>query len=214
MRVQPATIGRKDLSLNVISCLSSTYCEVGGQLTPPNSDSFGLFFGTWNGKSIAEQKAALPKGGKEAVVGSLSCAGTNLCAATGISQITATAVNSYAETWNGRAWTATPVAKQQGAPFSFLSGVACPAVRLCVAVGSATANLADGGTPQALAYNGKSWSRQAVPAAEGAEDEFESVSCPSAKLCVALGTSGGSGPTALSPLAGFWNGQAWRLAAA
>jgi hypothetical protein len=54
-----------------------------------------------------------------------------------------------------------------------------------------------------------------VPAAaKGSYEDFAGVSCPSAKLCVALGTSIASGSAAGTALAGFWNGRAWRLAAA
>jgi hypothetical protein len=211
MRVLPATVGTKDLQLDAISCLSATYCQLAGQLTPPNSDSFAHFLGTWNGKSIAAQRAPLPKGAHTAILTAVSCATRNLCVVTGISQITSKAAESFTEMWNGKVWAATPVAAPKGEPFYYVWGVACPAVRLCVAVGSGAASLAGAGTPQALAYHGKTWSRQALPTVKGKYGAFTSVSCPSAKLCVALGTSGSAN---LSPLAGFWNGKAWRLTAA
>ena len=72
---------------------------------------------------------------------------------------------AFTDTWNGKAWTATPMAARKGAPFSFLWDVACPAVRLCVSVGSVGTSFLRPATPQALACNGKTWSRQAVPAA-------------------------------------------------
>lgn len=120
----------------------------------------------------------------------------------------------FADDSADEAWTATAVAAPKGTPISYLWDVACPAALLCVTVGTAAAT-SGGATPQALAYNGKTWSRQAVPAAaKGKVEELTSVSCPSAKLCVALGASGASRSAALSPLAGFWNGKGWRLAAA
>ena len=84
---------------------------------------------------------------------------------TGISQITASAADTFTETWNGKAWTATAIAAPRGEPFSLLWDVACPAAGVCGTVGSAGASLAGAGTAQALGYDGKTWSRQAVPAA-------------------------------------------------
>jgi hypothetical protein len=218
MRVQSPTMSGQGLELDSISCLSLTYCEVAGQLAPPNpgsSGSSGIFLGVWNAKSIAEQKAKLPKGAPAAVVTAVSCAARNHCTVTANSQITLSQADSFTETWNGKAWTATPIAPPKGEPFSFLWDVACPTAGLCVTVGSAGASLFGAGAPQAVAYNGKTWSRQTVPTpAKGREGEFASVSCPSAKLCVALGTFGPTGGGALAPLAGFWNGKSWRLAAA
>jgi hypothetical protein len=216
MRVQPAAIGRNELQLNAIDCLSATRCEVAGQLTPSNSDTFGLFFGTWNGRSLDVQKAPLPAGAHMAIVAALSCAAWNHCAATGLSQITSTTMHSFAETWDGRAWTATTLAAPKGAPVSWVSGVSCPSARLCVAVGSASSSeTSSANQAEALAYNGKTWSQRAVPSlGNGKIDAFDSVSCPSAKLCVALGGSGPKGSAEPSPLAGFWNGRTWRLAAA
>jgi hypothetical protein len=218
MRVRPAAIRGQALQLDAISCRPGNYCEVAGQLAPPNPGSSGapgIFLGVWNGKSIAEQKAPPPKGARTAVVTAASCATRSFCAVTGISQISLNATDRFAETWNGRAWTATAIAAPRGKPFSLLLDVACPAAGVCVAVGSAGSSLGGAGTAQALADNGKTWWRQAVPAAaKGREHEFASVSCPSAKLCVALGTSSKTSGGVLSPLVGFWNGKAWRLAAA
>ena len=79
-----------------------------------------------------------------------------------------------------------------------LFGVSCPAARACTAVGSTTS---DGtGARVAKAWNGSSWSVQAVPG----DGFLFDVSCTSARACTAVGeTSLGK------PLTDRWNGTAW-----
>lgn len=214
MQVLPLTIGGRRLQLLHISCLSGTYCELAGVLTNLKNDSSSMFLGRWNGQSLAEQPASPPKGADPSAITSVSCATRNFCAASGESLLTLDSGAPFVETWNGKAWTATRVAVPKGDPIAFLWDVACPATRLCVTVGTTTTN-ANGSTPLALAYNGKTWSKQAVAAAvKNRVEAFASVSCPSVKLCLALGDSDVSGSPDPSSLAGFWNGKAWRLAAA
>jgi hypothetical protein len=85
-----------------------------------------------------------------------------------------------------------------------LSGVSCPAVKECVAVGfDQSANGGNGG-PLAETWNGKTWKAVTLPLpAAGVSGELSGVSCPTTKECVAVGQySGGL-------LAETWNGKAW-----
>jgi len=79
-----------------------------------------------------------------------------------------------------------------------LLGVSCPAARACTAVGTTKG---DGtGARLAKAWNGSSWSVQAVPG----DGFLLGVSCTSARACT------GVGETSLGkPLTDRWNGTAW-----
>jgi hypothetical protein len=67
----------------------------------------------------------------------------------------------------------------------------------------------------ALIWNGTHWSAAAPPSAgKGLASEFEDVSCPKAGDCVAIGQFGKFTASTAKPLAGYWNGKAWKLKAA
>jgi hypothetical protein len=73
---------------------------------------------------------------------------------------------------------------------SYLSGISCPTIRFCIAVG-ATGDLAPGGSPLAAAaarWNGSKWSTQRLPLVRGARTSvLNSVSCVSSNDCAAVG---------------------------
>jgi hypothetical protein len=83
----------------------------------------------------------------------------------------------------------------------------------CIAVGADGAE--NTSTAAALSWNGAKWSVLAVPSAgKGIDTDFTGVSCPKAGTCVAVGEYGPSTATSGKPLAGYWNGKAWKLKAA
>jgi lysophospholipase L1-like esterase len=86
-----------------------------------------------------------------------------------------------------------------------LSSVACPAVRDCIAVGSAANE--NGSEALVEHWNGSTWHIEAVPPLlEHADDDLNAVSCASVASCVAVGfTEGGDVPYAVA-----WNGESWR----
>jgi hypothetical protein len=102
-----------------------------------------------------------------------------------------------------------PVPRPAQAGAGALSGVSCPSVTECVAVG--------GYRLDALAetWNGRSWTLARPPSPRGTSSAFgaslSAVSCATAKNCVAVGDytlrNGND-----APLAESWNGRRWRLA--
>ena len=76
---------------------------------------------------------------------------------------------------------------------------------MCVAVGST--QRAGGHPAGALIelWNGSAWSLQAPPRATGAA--LSGVSCPSATICMAVGTIGGG--QSMSSIVEIWDGTAW-----
>jgi hypothetical protein len=94
-----------------------------------------------------------------------------------------------------------------------LSGVSCTSATSCVAVGlTGSEQLAHAA---ALSFNGTRWSVLTVPSAgAGLFTGFEDVSCPKPSDCVAIGRYGKATAVSGKPLAGYWNGKAWKLKAA
>jgi hypothetical protein len=124
---------------------------------------------------------------------------------------------SYAELWNGTAWSVVSVPPRKGLGTDLL-GVSCGSAANCVAVGVASKDGSEE-TSQAVAdvYNGRSWTPRTVPALpRGGTSQFQGVSCVSVSFCAAVGEGGGPGGTLFSgtALTGFWNGKSWTLVTA
>lgn len=103
-------------------------------------------------------------------------------------------------------WTSQPMPPVSG----HLSGVSCPTVTTCIAVGVVRHR---GAPPRTLAeiWNGSSWAVQSIPSpANGGA--LDAVSCTSATACTAVGDRGFfDGP--YTTLAEHWNGHSWRIQA-
>ncbi|HYP56394.1 MAG TPA: hypothetical protein VEQ41_08875 [Solirubrobacterales bacterium] len=79
----------------------------------------------------------------------------------------------------------------------------CASATSCVAVGSYRYG-AEESRELALRWDGERWSRDSLPAGNLAGVRLNSVSCPSASFCVAVGARGGGVARVLS-----WNGSSW-----
>lgn len=90
-----------------------------------------------------------------------------------------------------------------GSHIGQLVAVSCSSASACTAVGDYTPGFDHPEPAVALAYrwNGTHWSRQHPAAVSGAE--LRSVSCPSARTCIAVGSAGAE------ELAETWNGASW-----
>jgi hypothetical protein len=112
-----------------------------------------------------------------------------------------------AERWTGTSWQV----QQVPGPRSTLSGVACPAATLCIAVGDhRTGSLSY--TTLAEAWNGTSWAVLPTPPPGKSEASLDDVSCPAPSDCVAIGERGNR-PTQSVPFIERWNGTAWAIQA-
>jgi hypothetical protein len=157
-----------------VSCPSSTFCMgVEGTMTL-----------SWNGSSFSTPQPLAPD-----MLDAVSCPTAAFCMAL--------ASGDEWFVWNGGSWSApTPIATVTPGPNpAFINWVSCATAIFCVAV------LSDG---HALTWNGTSWSvpqwidqnlANAVgPAATSSNSHpaqgMQSVSCPTASFCVAVGTDG------------------------
>jgi hypothetical protein len=85
-----------------------------------------------------------------------------------------------------------------------LGAVSCVLAGPCAAVGTDNTS---GGTTNAVAeiWNGIAWTIRRTP--DAADSDLEAVSCPAARLCMAVGDAGSVGT--LVPQAELWRGGAW-----
>jgi hypothetical protein len=111
-----------------------------------------------------------------------------------------------ARAWNGRRWVVRRVPAPPGAVASILSGVSCASARACTAVGQST-DSSGGSVPLAEAWNGTTWAVRPVPVPAAGNGVLTSVSCASARACMAVGYTGNF----QLPLAARWNGATWTV---
>jgi hypothetical protein len=95
-------------------------------------------------------------------------------------------------------------------PDGQIEAVSCPSVSACTAVGYYL-DSAGSYMPLAQAWNGSSWTKQAVPSPAGAQvPGLDGVSCLSASFCEAVGVPDDSGSSS-TVFAEQWNGSSWTL---
>ena len=191
-------------SLGSISCSSSTACTAVGFYHDPVTGNRALAE-TW-ALRWQLQPPEVPSGALASDLHTVSCPFATFCAAVGGDELSGGVFDAVVETWNGKFWT---VGTTPNASNSNLSGVSCNGAKVCTAVG----DVAKGGSLKTLAerWNGTSWTVQPTPSPAGAVHSFLiSVSCPSAKACIAVGffTVGSGNQT---PFAAHWNGTKWTL---
>lgn len=95
-----------------------------------------------------------------------------------------------------------------------LNGVSCVSTSACTAVGAyQTGEKSTPEAPQALSWNGTSWTSQTTPKEEGAyTSELKAVSCVSTSSCVAVGAYHVKATDKhFGILAESWNGSKWTL---
>jgi hypothetical protein len=81
-------------------------------------------------------------------------------------------------------------------------------VRLASATASAASVLA---IPRRLAWGGSKWMVLKVPGpGTGKAADFAGISCPVNGKCLTTGGTGKAGGSTATPIAGYWNGSAWK----
>lgn len=191
--------------LHAVSCPSTSACLAVGEDFVSNRSTVGLAE-SWNG-TIWESKPPLnPSGSKDAVLEGVACTSSTNCLAVGRwSAKAGSSPTAFSEQWNGSKWTLLSTPAPTGATFSWLDEISCTSASACTAVGFWETK-SGFNHPLAERWNGSAWSVQTVPFPEGSEDAvFGGVSCPSATVCEAVGSSLGT------TLAERWNGSAWSV---
>ena len=182
----PTGIEPSSSVLNAIACPTARRCMAVGSQT---AGSHQTLVELWDGTRWTIVPGP-PGDGLTAV----SCVSATLCLAVDGARIAR---------WSGRDWSvqtlpATP------SPNALLQGVSCLDVRSCIAVGQ-------GAHSAALAehWDGRAWHQQRTPRPGGDAfyDSLMSATCPSARVCFAVGTEVVTQASGM--LVERWDGQRW-----
>jgi hypothetical protein len=202
-----------DTTFTGLRCFSLTSCVVAGDSmdTTSNTGTDTPVAAAWNGATFTDLKTVLPTGISTAGFNGLSCVTAHNCVAVGSGAPSSTSANTlaFAEVWNGKTWTVTKWGGPKGDTQAELIGVSCTSSVRCIAVGDH--GTAKAGAPAALAWTGSKWTvlKVAGPGA-GKAAIFASVSCPVNGKCVTTGLTGKADGSTGVPIAGYWNGSAWK----
>ena len=158
-----------------------------GARTTQDADAFAEH---WDGRTWRSEPGAVPPspgGFTNSQFDAVSCPTTRMCMATGYTGNLPG--DGFAEIWHvGRGWSLTRTPRPAGR--SALTGVSCVSPTQCVAVGfRGPVMFPARARPLVEAWNGAAWRIGSVPGALGFLPE--SVSCGSARACVAVGSIDG-----------------------
>jgi len=199
----PAIAGAPAAVLTGVSCPRTSDCTAIGYYVSGVSTTVAQFRAPlvehWNGRSWSRVRLPVPTGTQVGFTGAVSCRGAALCAAVWPSLV---------ELWNGTRWAAQTLPVPPGGSSPSISGVSCGSARSCTAVGSYT-DQAGNTAPLADTWNGTAWTVQSPPGpADGTNNAFYWISCPSAMTCTAAGYS----DSATQPVfAARWQAGTWTI---
>lgn len=198
--------GAVEAGLTGVSCTSARACTAVGYDSGPNLG--GTLAERWNGSKWRIQPTPSP-GDSGIPFAAVSCGSATSCTAVGYYDYAdpSFATSTLAEHWDGHSWSiqSLPPAGDGG---DDLSSVSCRPVA-CTAVGYIIGQSDEGpGTaPLAMRWNGTTWAVQPTPG-DPTQNEISAltgVSCPSARMCTAVGLNDNDGTLVL-----HWNGTTWR----
>lgn len=194
--------GTSRISMNGVSCTSSTACTAVGSYTKAGT-TFTLAE-RWNGSSWSSQTTPNPTGSLNNYLFEVSCSSSTACTAVGRYEKEKEEL-TLAESWNGTEWSIQETPNPVGSAHNTLHGVSCTSSTACTAVGNDNTS----GALNTLAerWNGTGWSIQTTPAQS--KSVFEGVSCVSSTTCMATGRYTNEGVQVT--LAESWNGTEWSV---
>jgi len=205
----PNPSGSLGAGLNGVSCPTATACEAVGFA----ADQVGDYVPTaeigdgaqWTVQAVPDITVSTTSATLQAV----SCATTTACVAAGNYYDSNGNSQIFAESWDGVRWSLTSLASPAGSVSAQLNAVSCPLANVCTAIGDYSTTGFDE-LPLDEAWNGNSFSVQAMPAPSGSLTAIlTSVSCSAATACIAVGVNTDRSST--GPLAEMWDGNAWTI---
>lgn len=206
------SLGRRPLGpgssfINGVSCTSLAACVAVGDsvgLADPARPVERAMSASWDGRTWKARAVAKVKGAVDTILTGLSCPSAADCTAIGFYPTTSFAFEQFAESWDGRFWTAASTPRQAGLGVS-LTSLSCACAIACMAVGGY--RTAAGGLPAAQSWDGQVWADRSPRVAAGASGtSLTGISCASASACMAVGSAIS---TKTAAIAQWWNGRAW-----
>jgi hypothetical protein len=204
--------------LQGVACVTVSNCLAVGSALPAANSARPLIM-KWNGSAWTEVSAGsqVPTGYQN-YLNDISCPAANSCEAVGYSAPASGPSKPLAMHWDGSVWTvrASAVPNQSGGEpaqeSSALEAVSCASTTACKAVGRLRSSVS--GTiamrPVLQRLSGSEWLSETPELTSHAHMWLEGVSCPSANVCFAVGSSGESATgEPPSPFVQRWNGTKW-----
>ena len=204
----PNPSGAEVSALSGVVCPSAALCSAVGY-SVNGSGVYGTLAERSKGSTWEVQSTPNPSGATLSLLSGIACPSTTLCIAVGSYVDSSGVYFTLTERWNGSTWEVQSTPNPSGATGSQLNGVACPSTTQCTAVGYYFTNSSC--VPLAERWDGSTWAVQAAPnAAGGGCSVFNSVACPSTRLCTAVGYDSNSSGGAATLVEG-WNGSTWQV---
>jgi hypothetical protein len=151
--------GSLDSVLTGVSCVTAKNCFAVGYAS--GTKGLTSLAERWNGKKWALTSVPWPRGTTNPALTDVSCPAANRCVAVGTIDPNLNGASNTgraaATTWNGKAWTATPVAAPGRGKASLFNGVTCLSTKDCVAVGQLGPANSTNGTGLSGFWNARSW---------------------------------------------------------
>jgi hypothetical protein len=202
-------------SVTGLSCPSPKSCTGVGVYTGASGEIHGLIL-RGSGRVWRAAAAPLPAGSHpDQSLAAVSCPSTTLCFAGGSQNDAAEQPQVLLLSWAGGKWNPVHVALPAGAapePDAQITGLACPAVTHCIAVGSYQ-NTSGHTQGLLITRSGTHWTTAKAPLAWSAASNpvasLNAVSCPTTSRCTAVGTYSDTGGQQLG-LVLTWSGKTWK----
>lgn len=199
--------------LDAVSCSSSSSCVTVGSYNTlksaghPPADK--ALVARWDGQKWMSQEAPSPPG---VSLNGVSCPSPSSCMAVGWYETRSGNERTLAEHWNGERWMIVSTADRPGRS-SVLEAVSCSSTSSCIAVGESEPTFSGPQITLVERWDGASWAIEPTPnPTEYARDFWlDTVSCPSAGFCTAIGYYDDAGNDV--PIALTWNGSRWSVQA-
>ncbi len=178
------------VALDAVSCVSASFCmAVGYQGACPLAES--LDGTTWTEVTADNRLTCQPGGLDISMLFGVSCTSPTACVAVGANQQGATGnyVSPIVGVWDGKSWSFQVPPVPPDTVGSSLSGVDCPSLSNCVAVGYDESD-PDGIDQEQLEPLAESWNGARWAVATGPDEQnawLSGVSCTSTSSCVAVG---------------------------
>ena len=190
------------------SCTASAACEAVGEY----ENSVGTTVTLAEARASADAAWRVeftpnPSGAVASELTGVACVNADSCVATGYEVAGSGDVFPLAERWNGISWREQSVPTEPGSAAAGFFAVSCSPGGECTAVGEYDTS-SGSAVPLAEQWNSAAgWSIEAAADPAGAVDAgLFGVSCPAARVCVAVGSSENAAGTEL-PLAESDNGR-------
>ncbi len=192
-----------------VSCPAGSDCVLVGTYETTTDDDIGGLVERWNGSDWTVEDGPAPAGAEDVDLNGVTCSSAGDCTAVGEYNPTSGGQIALAARSDGSGWQVQTVKDPKGSDVAQLHGVSCPAAKVCTAVGT-YAKAGGGNYSVAYRWNGSTWKLEKTPNPRHSNDiVLWSVSCASAKACMAVGSDEVTTGTLM--FTERWNGSSWAL---